>query len=150
MARFVGAYEYTIDGQGRLILPPSFRSKLADGAYVTALDNCLAIIPTEEFDAMSDLMEESVADGEFDIEGYREFFSQAMDVVPDGQGRIKIRPQHAELAGLNRNVVVAGVGKRVEIWDQERWQAKSADRSEKLAEGVGKGIGIGPGTRRNR
>jgi len=143
MARFVGAYDYTIDGQGRLILPPSFRSKLAEGAYITALDNCLAVFPTEEFDAISERLEESVSDGEFDIEGYREFFSQASDVVPDSQGRIKIKPEHADLAGFTRNVVVAGIGKRIEIWDQERWLAKSSSRSERLAEGIGKGIGTG-------
>jgi len=150
MTRFVGAYDYTIDGQGRLILPSSFRSKLAEGAYITALDNCLAVFPTEEFEAISERLDESVSNGEFDIEGYREFFSQATDVIPDSQGRIKIKPEHADLAGFTRNVVVAGVGKRIEIWDQERWQAKSSSRSERLAEGIGKGIGTGPGGGRSR
>jgi len=150
MARFVGAYDYTIDGQGRIILPSSFRSKLAEGAYITALDNCLAVLPSEEFEAMSQLLDDSVSSGEFDIEGYREFFSQATEVVPDSQGRIKITPKHSDLAGFDRNVVVAGVGKRIEIWDQERWQAKSSSRSERLAEGIGKGIGIGPGNNRSR
>ena len=150
MARFVGAYDYTIDGQGRLILPPSFRSKLAEGAYITAFDGCLVVFPAEEFEAISDRLDESVSDGEFDIEGQREFFSQAADVVPDSQGRIKVKPEHAELVGLHRNVVVAGVGKRIEIWDEERWQAKGTSRSERLAEGISKGIGIGPGTNRSR
>lgn len=150
MVRFVGAYEYTVDGQGRLIVPPSFRSKLADGAYITALDNCLAVFPSEEFEAISERLDESVTNGEFDIEGYREFFSQATDAVPDSQGRIKIKSEHADIAGLARNVVVAGVGKRIEIWDRERWQAKSSSRSERLSEGFGKGIGLGPVSSRSR
>ena len=53
-ARFVGSFEHTLDDKGRLILPASFRPKLAEGAFVTPLDHCLAILPAAEFDRMAE------------------------------------------------------------------------------------------------
>ncbi len=143
MARFVGAHEYRLDGQGRLILPSSFRAQLAAGAYITALDNCLALMPNEEFEEMSDRLEAHIGTGEVHADAYREFTSLAADVAPDNQGRIRIRPEHLEAAGLTRNVVVVGVGKRAEIWDQERWRSRRSNRSEKLADAIERGFGIG-------
>jgi len=142
MGRFVGAHEYTIDGQGRLILPPLFRSKVSDGAYITAIDNCLALFPTAEFEAMSDKLEERVGRGELHIDAYREFTSRASEVSPDSQGRIRIRPDHLEVAGIDRNVVVVGAGKRAEIWDQLRWKSRGSVRSELLVDAIDKGFGV--------
>ena len=40
----------------------------------------------------------------------------------DKQGRILISPVLREFAGLNKDVVLAGVGSRIEIWDKAAWQ----------------------------
>lgn len=143
MSRFVGAHDYTIDGQGRLILPGSFREKVKDGAYITAIDNCLALLPTAEFEDMADKLEERVGRGELHVDAYREFTSRAAEVSPDSQGRIRIRPDHLEVAGIDRNVVVVGAGKRAEIWDQQRWESRGAVRSELLVDAIDKGFGVG-------
>ncbi len=143
MAIFVGRYDYRIDGQGRLILPPSFRSKLADGAYITSFDICLALLPGSDFEEMSERLESRIGPGNVDLDAHREFTSSAAEVKLDSQGRIRIRPEHLDAAGLAKEVVVVGAGKRVEVWDRERWQNRASTRSEKLTNAIERGFGIG-------
>lgn len=143
-ARFVGNFEHTLDDKGRLILPASFRPKLAEGAFVTSLDHCLAILPAAEFDRMADLLEEQVAAGEVDVNALRAFASQADEVVPDSQGRVRLLPHLREIAGLDRSVVVTGALRRIEVWDPDRWATVSPSGTEKLADAIERGHGLGP------
>lgn len=143
MARFLGNFEHTLDEKGRLILPASFRSKLADGAVITSLDHCLAILPSDEFDQMADRLEAQVANGEVNVSALRAFASQADEVVPDSQGRVRLLPRLREIAGLDRQVIVTGALRRVEVWNPERWQNVSPAGTEKLAEAIERGHGFG-------
>jgi len=144
MARFVGNFEHTIDEKGRLILPSSFRAKLADGAFITPLDHCLAILPAEEFDRMAERLEEQVASGQVEVNALRHFASQADEVTPDAQGRVRLLPHLRALGGLDRNVVVTGALRRIEIWDTERWSSLGDAGAEQLAAAIEKGHGFGP------
>ena len=58
---------------------------------VAVLDHCLAILPAAEFDRMADALEEQVAAGDVDVNALRAFASQADEVVPDSQGRVRLR-----------------------------------------------------------
>ena len=47
---FMGEYNHTIDGKGRVIVPAKFRDALGDGFVVTkGLDGCLFVYPPEAF-----------------------------------------------------------------------------------------------------
>ena len=52
----------------------------------------------------------------------RHFFGGATEDVPDKQGRVVIPAPLAQSAGLQREVVVAGVYDHLEIWDRESWR----------------------------
>ena len=142
---FVGSHEHTIDGKGRLILPSGFRSHLADGAFVTPLDSCLAILPVEEFERMARRLETQVSEGKVDVNALRSFSAQADMVVPDAQGRMRILPHLRALAGLEREVIVTGAIRRVEIWNPDRWSEVRAAGTERLAEAITHGRGMGDG-----
>ena len=144
MARFVGNFEHTLDDKGRLILPSAFRPKLAEGAFITPLDHCLAILPADEFDRMADRLEAQVASGEVDVNALRHFASQADEVTPDSQGRVRLLPHLRELGGLDRNVIVTGALRRIEIWDPERWNALGTAGAESLTTAIERGHGLGP------
>ncbi len=143
MARFVGNFEHNLDDKGRLILPAAFRPKLADGAVITSLDHCLAILPSDEFDRMADRLEVQVADGEVDVNALRAFASQADEVVPDSQGRVRLLPHLREIAGLDRQVIVTGALRRIEVWSPDRWREVSPAGTEKLADAIERGHGFG-------
>jgi MraZ protein len=50
----------------------------------------------------------------------------AMDVEVDGQGRVVIPEYLRTYATLQKQVVVAGLYNRVEIWDEQAWMAYTA------------------------
>ena len=139
---FVGVHEHTIDGKGRLILPAGFRSHLADGAYVTALDGCVGILPVDEFARTAEELRSQTGERLVDINALRSFAAQADFVVPDGQGRMRILPHLRAGAGIDRNVIVTGMISRIEIWSPERWTEVQSVGPERLAEAIAHGRGI--------
>ncbi len=67
----------------------------------------------------------------------RHFFSGASEATLDKQGRVMIPAPLASHAGLERDVVVAGVHDHLEIWDRASWRTQIADvegRAEDVAE----------------
>jgi MraZ protein len=65
----------------------------------------------------------------------------AVDVEVDKQGRILIADFLKDYAGLKKNVVVAGVYNRLEIWDEKKWSdyKKSAEKNtDEIAEQLGR------------
>ncbi len=52
----------------------------------------------------------------------RFFFAGAAEAEPDKQGRVLLPAHLREYAGLKRDVTVAGVSNRAEIWDTARWE----------------------------
>jgi division/cell wall cluster transcriptional repressor MraZ len=66
----------------------------------------------------------------------RNVFSTATHLVPDKLGRI-VLPQYLRAhARLGTEVVIAGVGDRIEIWDQAAWERLRSDFLENGAEQV--------------
>ena len=126
---FLGEYQHSLDAKGRVILPSKYRDQLSDGAYVTkGRGGCLSVYAAQEFSEVADRVRE----------GSKRHLGPEMtrvaEVTPDKQGRIAI-PQHLrEYAGLDRDVVVAGVFSRVEIWDGRRWQERDREGEHSLNE----------------
>ena len=141
-ALFVGVHEHTLDTKGRLILPSAFRSQLAAGAYITALDSCVGILPVDEFSDTAEQLRSQVGTEEVDINALRSFAAQADFVVPDGQGRLRILPHLREAAELGRKVIVTGMIRRIEIWNPDRWAEVQSVGTERLADAITHGRGI--------
>ena len=144
MAKFMGTYEHTLDDKGRLILPATFRSKLAQGAVTVPLDRCLAILPPNEFERMATHLKTRVSEGRADMDHLRAFASLADEVIPDSQGRMRLAPHLRDLAGLKRNVVVAGVLERIEVWDPARWSSVFPSGAAKFVSSIVREYGLGP------
>jgi MraZ protein len=51
----------------------------------------------------------------------RLYFSGAVEVVPDTQGRILLPQYLKDFAGIKRDVTIVGVSNRIEIWAREKW-----------------------------
>src|SRR5436190_3503728 len=125
----LGAYEHTIDDKNRLTLPAKFRKTFAEGIVVTrGLDGCLYAFRREDWDR---LVESRLATLDpLSPEGRRLerfFFSGATEAELDGQGRVMLPKELIEHAGLNREVSVAGVNERLEIWDRAAWRKELAE-----------------------
>src|SRR6266542_4095409 len=125
----LGAHDHTIDDKNRLTLPAKFREAFQDGVVVTrGLDGCLYAFRREDWDR---LVESRLATLDpLSPEGRRLerfFFSGATEAELDGQGRVMLPKELIEHAGLNREVIVAGVNERLEIWDRAAWRKELAE-----------------------
>lgn len=140
----MGTYEHTLDDKGRLILPATFRSKLAQGAVTVPLDRCMAILPPDEFGRMASHLKEQVSKGRADMDHLRAFASLADEVIPDSQGRMRLAPHLRDLAGLGRNVIVAGVLERIEVWNPDRWSSVFPSGAAKFVSSIVREYGLGP------
>ena len=119
---FLGEFEHSLDAKGRVILPARFRDQLSAGGFVTkGKGGCLSVFTPEEFEQVASQVRELSKRGAKDLSAARSFFSGAAEINPDKQGRVAIPLNLRSYAGLTREVVVAGVFSRIEIWDKERW-----------------------------
>jgi MraZ protein len=65
----------------------------------------------------------------------RFFLAGAANVEVDKQGRILVPSVLREFAGLDKDVVLVGVGGRIEIWSKDRWnEASEYDDMDDIAE----------------
>jgi MraZ protein len=126
---FLGAYDHTLDDKNRLTLPAKFRQSFAEGLVVTrGLDGCLYAFRRADWDR---LVESRLATlDSLRPEGrrlQRHFFSGATEAELDKQGRVMLPAQLVAHAKLDKEVVVAGVNDRLEIWDRAAWRKELAE-----------------------
>ncbi|WP_035768977.1 division/cell wall cluster transcriptional repressor MraZ [Butyrivibrio sp. NC2002] len=120
---YKGEYSHSIDAKGRLIIPSKFRDLLGEQFVVTkGFDGCLFVFDQDGWDAF----EEKLRNLPMDIPGARQlgrfFMAGADDVEVDKQGRILLKQNWLQHAGIEKEAVVAGVGNRVEIWSKDKWE----------------------------
>ncbi len=120
---FSGTFDYTLDAKNRLTVPAKFRTSLSDSVVITkGTEKCLAIWPQRDFEEFvaAALAGTTPLDPKRDaIKRY--FFSNSFETELDAAGRIMVPLKHLEHAGLGKDVVVNGVGDRIEIWDRNAW-----------------------------
>ena len=138
---FLGQYQHSLDEKGRVILPAKFRSQLEAGAYMArGLDGCVCVYPTDEWERVSNNMRELATRGTQERQAARSFFAGAAEVAPDRQGRVPVPVHLRDFAGLSleREVVVAGVLSRIEIWDAQKWATREQEGEQVIsaAEGI--------------
>ena len=125
----LGEYEHTIDDKNRLTLPAKFRQAFENGIVVTrGLDGCLYAWTPAAWENYRDTTLSALHP--LSQEGrrmHRHFFSGASETAPDKQGRVSIPPSLLQHAKLGRDVVVAGVNDRLEIWDRAAWTRELAE-----------------------
>ena len=122
---FRGRYEHTIDSKGRISIPSRFREILSekydDRLVITNFDQCLVAFPYEEWSALEQKVT-SLSLLKKEVKTFlRFFYSSAMDCSIDKQGRLLIPPTLRDYAVLQKDVVLVGEGKKIEIWAKERW-----------------------------
>jgi MraZ protein len=124
---FYGEYLHSIDRKGRLILPAKFRevakSHFVERFFVTrGLDKCLFMFPEEEWRTQENKFKAISFTKQQARTFNRLYFSGAVEVIPDNQGRILLPPYLKDFAEIKKDVIIVGVSNRVEIWAKDKWQ----------------------------
>jgi MraZ protein len=138
---FVGLFEHSLDGKGRVVLPSTFRNDLAGRGVLAPWENCLGIWTQEGFAEVASRLTEKVREGLASPNAPRALSANAVVAEPDAQGRILVPQRLRDFAGLEREVVIIGALDRVEIWNAERWREISVGAEQSLRDAVS-GLGI--------
>jgi len=124
----MGQYNHTIDTKGRLIVPSKFRELLGDEFVVSkGMDGCLFVYADADWTAFEQKLTSLPLINKEARKFARFFLAGASQVEVDKQGRILIASNLREFAGLDKDVVLVGVGSRIEIWSLEKWESMDFD-----------------------
>jgi MraZ protein len=139
---FYGEYEHSVDEKNRLTLPARFRDAVADGVVLTrGSESCVDVYTREGWEAATARIGEldSLSRDARDMKRF--FFAGAAVVEPDRQGRVVVPAHLLAHAGIEKDVVVAGVSDKLEIWDRTVWTSqltslggRVGDVAERLAD----------------
>lgn len=141
----LGEFKHNMDEKGRVAVPAKFRQAFQGGAIITrGLDHCLFIFGLNEWENLAKKINDLPLAQANSRAFSRLMLAGAMDVKVDIQGRVLVPDYLREYAGIKKQVVVAGVYNRVELWDEAAWneyKARTESASDEIAEKLGE-LGI--------
>lgn len=122
VSEFISQYAHSLDAKGRLIIPARYREELDEEARMTVgLDHCLFIFKGKDWQVLVQKLNAIPISNRNGRKFARFLMSNAFPCEMDRQGRMIIPPVLREYAGLEKDVILAGVGSRIEIWDRAAW-----------------------------
>lgn len=126
---FQGSSALTLDAKGRINVPVRHRDALTDlcAGQLTLTEHptgCLIVFPRPAWEAFR----ERLLQLPMEADGWRRLFiGSALDVDIDSAGRLHISPELRAAAGLGKDVLLVGVGSRLELWDAAQHAAQKAE-----------------------
>lgn len=125
---FRGTSALSLDAKGRINVPVRHRQPLLEGCegqltLTRHPDGYLLMYPRPVWEAVErELMALKTAS-----DGWRRIFlGSAVDAEIDSASRVLIAPELRTAAGLDREVLLIGTGRRLELWDKARHDAVEA------------------------
>jgi len=132
---FLGEYQHSVDGKGRVVMPAKFRDRLENGLVVTkGQERCLYVFPLDRWEEEVAKVNRLPRTNRQNRNYARSFFGAASDQQIDKQGRVQIPQALRTYGDLEKDVVVVGVADRVEIWNAAAWVALSDEADQFYAD----------------
>ena len=126
----IGEYEHSLDAKGRLIMPSKLREDMGEKFIVTkGLDGCLFGFSKNEWQNFEEKLKTLPLTNKNARDFVRFFLSGATECEIDKQGRFLIVGNLREYANLEKDVVIIGVGTRLEIWNKDKWKNYNSDEN---------------------
>ena len=124
----MGAYNHTIDAKGRVTIPAKFRCELGDHFVVTrGLSKCLSAYSYERWQKIEDNLSKISLTSKTGSKLTRLILGNAIECEVDKMGRILITGELRAKADLEKDVVLVGLGNRIEIWNKAEWDEVNAE-----------------------
>ena len=122
---FKGVFEHQLDDKNRLRIPSKFKKELTGEhgeksySFFSGMNRCICVMADDLLDdTISSLSEEGISESS---EASTLFFGSIFSAEEDAQGRVVLPSALKKMAGINKNIVTLGRGKRLEIWAAEKY-----------------------------
>ena len=126
----IGEYEHSLDAKGRLIMPAKLRTDMGEKFIITkGLDGCLFVFSQNEWSNFESKLKELPLTNKNARDFVRFFLSGATECEIDKQGRFLLVNTLREYAEITKEVIIIGVGTRLEIWNKEKWKKYNSDEN---------------------
>jgi len=129
---FRGQFVHTIDAKGRVSLPARFRDSIVAGGDARLVltpapfDPCLHLYPLADWAELEKKID-NLSRFEPDIVRFRRMYvSAALECELDAGGRVLVSPDYRARAHLGKEVLVAGMGRVIELWSKDLWDRATA------------------------
>lgn len=123
---FNSQYDSKLDPKGRLVLPAKIKAAIpeANGSRLMlrmAEDKCLALYTMNEYRKLEGQVKSLSINNAEQRMIQRSFFISSVEVELDNAGRLLIPKMYQNYADLEKEVVVIGMGSRIELWNPEKY-----------------------------
>lgn len=130
-----------MDAKGRFALPGALRKQMPDDvdkSLVITCDpasDCLLIYPPSTWHVVLEDLLSRANTNKIVKQFQRKFVGNAREVELDANGRLLIPPVLREYAHLNSKLVLAGMGKNIELWNEQDWAAQNDELKDLMNSG---------------
>ena len=127
---FQGETAITVDDKGRMAIPTAYRDEVARGGnrlvvtYNPYESGCLWLYPEAEWQRVRDQVNALPNAKRVHRNLQLKLVGAATLVEPDSNGRIVLPPTHRAAAGLEKKVVLLGMGGKFELWSEQAHAAQ--------------------------
>ncbi|MBO5411559.1 MAG: hypothetical protein J6A38_00530 [Clostridia bacterium] len=122
---FKGMFEHQIDDKNRLRIPSKFKKELTGEhgektySFCRGMHRCICVMSDDVLDeTISSISEEGISETS---EASTLFFGSIFSAEEDAQGRVVLPAMLKKMAGIQKDIITLGRGKRLEIWAAERY-----------------------------
>ena len=132
MHKFRGDSNLSLDAKGRIVLPARYRERLSEicnNQIVITIDTdqpCLLMYPLNEWELIEEKIEALPSFNPMTRRIQHLLLGHATDMEIDANGRFMLSSTLREHAGLTKKVILIGMGKKFEIWDESAWNQRKA------------------------
>jgi MraZ protein len=134
---FMGNYTHSIDEKGRVAIPSEWRGsgEVTNEKWVVTqgFDNCLLLYTDFEWQNFLEKVKQLPYAHQKNRIIMRKTVAPARYVNTDKQGRVLIPQNLREYAGIEKEVILAGMITRIEVWNKIKWE-ELQERNKTLPE----------------
>lgn len=130
---FMGEFHHNLDAKNRLVMPSSFLTELGDKFIITrGIEKCLYVYSETSWKEIVSKLKTLSFTKRNARAFMRTFFSGAVTVNVDKNGRFLLTSNEVEYASLTKECIIIGVNDRLEIWSKANWDEELKLGLEKL------------------
>ena len=131
---YQGSHSINLDAKGRIAVPAKYRDLLAsdsNGRIVMTAhtqDRCVLLYPETQWQqSILPKIEALPTFNKVALRAQRLLIGYACPLELDANGRVLVPPTLREYAGLEKKLMLIGLGKKFELWSEDAWLSSVAD-----------------------